>query len=177
MKYKKILIFLIICIIISSCALITFSILSRETESVSNETILKKEISDTENIHEDNDKEDINQVSVKQDRNTLQVNDTEEGSEAQQSDKITRKKTISNTIKSDEIHSEEDSQVNQESKKNKDQIAIDLTKNEWGEDDSVYYTIDRSLGNKYNICVRSKATTGTLAEYEVDIGKKTVEIK
>lgn len=60
---------------------------------------------------------------------------------------------------------------------NNDDKALRLVKEEWGEDDTVYYTIDNQSNNTYNISVRSKSTTATLAEYEVDISKGTAEIK
>ncbi len=175
MKYKKILIFLITFIIILSCALITFIILSNNTQNVSNDTV-EENMSDTENIYQNIIQEDVNQENTIEDSNTsqeenIQINETKQNDATDSSD------TVNNIANNEEIRSEEDTEVNEESKKNKDQIATDLAKNEWGDDESVYYTIDKSSGDKYYICVRSKATTETLAEYEVDIGKKTVEIK
>ena len=74
-------------------------------------------------------------------------------------------------------NTEEETKENEDTKKTKDEKAIELVKKEWGKDDSVYFTIDRIVGNKYDISVRSKKTTQTLTEYEVDISKETVEIK
>ena len=54
---------------------------------------------------------------------------------------------------------------------------MDLVKKEWGEDNSVYYTVDSNSGNIYNISVRSKATTEALIEYEVDVINKKVIMK
>ena len=176
MKYKKILIFLIVCIIILSCSLITFTILSKETENVSKDIILNEDLFEEQNIHEDIVKENINQENLIEEDNTVQVDNVEKDEEGQ-NNKLESQNIVSDTVKSQEISSEEESQVNKESQKNKEQIATDLAKNEWGDDESVYYTIDRISGDKYYICVRSKATTETLAEYEIDIDKETVEIK
>lgn len=54
--------------------------------------------------------------------------------------------------------------------------AIAMAKKQWGENDkSVYYFIDRTNGNIYNISVRSKSTTESLAEYEIDIENNTIK--
>ena len=54
--------------------------------------------------------------------------------------------------------------------------AIAMAKKQWGENDStVYYFVDRTSGNIYNISVRSKATTESLAEYEIDIKNNTIK--
>ena len=45
----------------------------------------------------------------------------------------------------------------------------------WGEDDSVYFTLDSQDGDEYIIAVRSVETTGALNFYKVNI--KTEEVK
>ena len=55
--------------------------------------------------------------------------------------------------------------------------ALELAKEECGEDDSVYYTIDNQAENIYNISVRSKETTATLIEYEVNVNTQEVSVK
>ena len=55
--------------------------------------------------------------------------------------------------------------------------ALKLVKEEWGEDDTVYYTIDNQSNNIFNISVRSKETTATLTEYEVDVKEEKVTMK
>lgn len=62
-------------------------------------------------------------------------------------------------------------------KKNLKEQALKLVEKEWGEDDTVYYTVDNQSNNIYNISVRSKDTTETLAEYEVNVDEETVIIK
>lgn len=54
--------------------------------------------------------------------------------------------------------------------------AVAMAKKQWGENDSsVYYFVDRTSGNIYNISVRSKSTTESLAEYEIDIKNNTIK--
>lgn len=60
---------------------------------------------------------------------------------------------------------------------NNDEKAIKLAKDQWGEDDTVYYTIDKQSGKTYYISVRSKENTTTLAEYEVDVENSVATLK
>ena len=60
---------------------------------------------------------------------------------------------------------------------NTDETALGLVKKEWGEDNTVYYTIDDQKDNIYTVSVRSKSTTEQLAEYEVNVKDKSVFIK
>lgn len=95
--------------------------------------------------------------------------------------------TLENAIKESEtqanIQGEEETQVNEEnqeseeSTENYSEKALELAKKEWGEDDSVYYTIDNQADNIYNISVRSKETTATLIEYEVNVNTQEVSVK
>lgn len=68
-------------------------------------------------------------------------------------------------------------QDNKNDKNNNKEQALKLVEKEWGEDDTVYYSVDNQSNHIYNISVRSKDTTETLAEYEVDVEEQTVIIK
>lgn len=46
-----------------------------------------------------------------------------------------------------------------EETENGESKALKLAQEEWGEDDTVYYTVDNQSGNVYVISVRSKITT------------------
>ena len=72
---------------------------------------------------------------------------------------------------------EEEESSNKENTENTQERAIELVKKEWGEDNTVYYTVDNNQNNIYTISVRSKSTTETVAEYEVDIKNKQVKMK
>ena len=72
---------------------------------------------------------------------------------------------------------EEETSSNKENTENTQEKAIELVKKEWGEDSTVYYTVDNNQNNIYTISVRSKSTTETVAEYEVDIKNKQVKMK
>lgn len=72
---------------------------------------------------------------------------------------------------------EEETSSNKENTENSQEKAIELVKKEWGEDSTVYYTVDNNQNNIYTISVRSKSTTETVAEYEVDIKNKQVKMK
>ena len=65
----------------------------------------------------------------------------------------------------------------EEANKQNEEKALKLVKDEWGEDETVYYTVDNFAGGIYNISVRSKETTESLAEYKVNLGTNSVELK
>ena len=46
--------------------------------------------------------------------------------------------------------------------------AIDIMQKYWGEDDSVYFTIDGQEGKKVEVVVRSKSDTRAIGFFEVD---------
>ena len=71
---------------------------------------------------------------------------------------------------------EEINQTKQENEASEEK-ALELVKQEWGEDDTVYYTVDNNNGTTYNISVRDKTTTETLAEYKVNLNTNSVEIQ
>ena len=82
-----------------------------------------------------------------------------------------------NSINSKVQGLEETTSSNEEKRINKKEQALKLVEEEWGEDNTVYYTIDNEYGNIYSISVRSKSTTAVLQEFEVDSSKGTVNLK
>ena len=65
-----------------------------------------------------------------------------------------------------------------ENKENPEEKAKNIVKENWGEDDSVYYSYDGiNSEGKYIICVRDKATTKALYWYYVDIETGAFDIK
>lgn len=173
MKYKKILFFLIGCIILLSATIITYAILSKDMEETSANVATNESISNTQNISENiiqNNKND------EENENNNQVSEEVENKSNTEVEKHEEKKEAENENESEESNGEEDIEETEQSKKSKEEKVLDLVNEEWGEDESVYYTIDRNVGNKYYVSVRSKQTTQTLAEYEVDLEKETVEL-
>lgn len=80
-----------------------------------------------------------------------------------------------NTVEPEENKSEENHVSNTE---NKEEEAKEIVKNNWGEDDSVYYSYDGiDEDGRYIICVRDKATTKALFWYYVDMETGTFDIK
>lgn len=56
--------------------------------------------------------------------------------------------------------------------------AINLVKKKWGEDNKVYFVIDRVVSDEeYIVCVRNKSTTEALCWYKVDLKNETVEVE
>ena len=139
-----------------------------------------KKLNEIENVGEVQDTAKQN-TSVNQ--NLATSNETENTGNEEQN--ITQENTSEqNQIKGEEEKEQEPTEENtantsntEEMAENNNLSAIDLAKKQWGEDDSVYYTIDHQSNEIYTISVRSKSTTEQLAEYEVDVKEQTVVIK
>ena len=79
----------------------------------------------------------------------------------------TNKNTDSSSVVSDEITDTEDYKEKE----------IRLDKEDWGEDDSVYFDIAEIEENGiYKVCVRDKNTTNEVMWYEVDVVNNTVKM-
>ena len=139
-----------------------------------------KKLNEIENVGEVQDTAKQN-TSVNQ--NLATSNEMENTGNEEQN--ITQENTSEQTqIKGEEEKEQEPTEENtantsntEEMAENNNLSAIDLAKKQWGEDDSVYYTIDHQSNEIYTISVRSKSTTEQLAEYEVDVKEQTAVIK
>lgn len=67
----------------------------------------------------------------------------------------------------EEYVGEEENSTEKEPEMSTDEKAIDLVKKEWGQDNSVTFSIEKKNGTKYRVAVRDSSTT-VLAWYEVD---------
>ena len=139
-----------------------------------------KKLNEIENVGEVQDTAKQN-TSVNQ--NLATSNETENTGNEEQNI-IQENTSEQNPIKGEEEKEQEPTEENtantsntEEMAENNNLSAIDLAKKQWGEDDSVYYTIDHQSNEIYTISVRSKSTTEQLAEYEVDVKEQTVVIK
>ena len=84
-------------------------------------------------------------------------------------------KVAENMVEPEENKTEEGHVPNTEKK---EEQAKEIVKNNWGEDDSVYYSYDGIDENgRYIICVRDKATTKALFWYYVDLETGTFDIE
>ena len=63
-------------------------------------------------------------------------------------------------------------------KENNDQKAINMVKQDWGEDASVTFKIDEKKENgKYVVSVVDKNTTAVLVWYDVDVKNNTIQVR
>lgn len=127
-------------------------------------------------------------VSVQKENKDNTISNNTTINNTQKNEKVEEKKVIEQEIKevnnikdsttqNTEIKGKEEIESKNENETNGKQEALELVKEEWGEDNTVYFTIDSSSGNIYMISVRSKTTTETLTEYEVDVTNKKVVMK
>ena len=111
------------------------------------------------------------------------------------SDKDKTKPVVANTIKNkNEINVENntlgpehneitndvvDNEIeNENTEMNPEEQAKQIVKDNWGEDDTVYYSYDgKDAKGRYVICVREKSTTKALYRYYVDIETGAFEIE
>lgn len=127
------------------------------TNEISVNTTIKKEENKTANI-DNNAIHEIKESNViGQEEKESQENENKENSNLSEE----------NTTKEDN-----NGEISKQEGKNK---AIDMARKKWGEDDTVYYFIDRVNGNIYNVSVRSKDTTESLVEYEIDVKNNTIK--
>ena len=80
-----------------------------------------------------------------------------------------------NKVKQENIKVVQSESAQPEEATETEKSALDIMKQYWGEDDSVYFTLDSQNGDEYIIAVRSVETTGALNFYKVNI--KTEEVK
>lgn len=119
--------------------------------------------------------EEIQVSNQKVVENQIEENEVEEQNTAKEDENITQNETEKNNV-TPQIQGEEETTTDKDAEKEKTgkEKAIKLAEEEWGEDDTVYFTIDNQEGSTYFISVRSKNTTETLAEFEVNITGETV---
>lgn len=90
---------------------------------------------------------------------------------------IEKKKENQNVNSSETEIKNEDKKENKNTSESKEEKAKKIVQDNWGEDDTVYYSYDGIDANgKYIICVREKATTKALYWYYVDVDSGTFEI-
>lgn len=92
--------------------------------------------------------------------------------------KIEENKVTDNTSenKTNNNSSNEDSSNNQNNSSYLRDIAISLAKKEWGEDNSVYYSVeDGNSKDEYIVSIRDSSTTAEIVSYNVNVKTKTVK--
>ena len=132
-----------------------------------NKTFFAEDVNENINTVNQNEIKSTTQKDNKEEDNTIQeINITgQEEIDSQENDNSTGE-----TIK--DANNEGN---NYSGLSNKDK-ALAMAKKEWGENDStVYYFVDREEGDIYNISVRSKETTESLIEYEINVKNNTIK--
>ncbi len=110
-----------------------------------------------------NEKEIVNTVSNNVKENSIVIENTVE------ENKIDEQKEEENKVEEKDTASSKDDSI---------ESAKEIVKNNWGEDDSVYYSYDGlDKDGRYIICVRDKSTTKALFWYYVDLETGSFEIE
>jgi len=148
---KKSIIYILIIFILMVMGIIVAVNVNKDsqTKTVSYENVIKNEIENKVD----------NKIENKQE-NTI-----ENEQEIEKNEDITEKKLEENIVedKSDEPKTDLEK-------------AIDIVKEDWGEDNSVYFAQDgQNSKGEYIICVRESDTTNALAWYTVNVTEGTFE--
>lgn len=173
-----------IALIIGCALIILFFIFTRKyvVKVDENENTVNTTNNSINNIIEQNVNKEEMQNEIKENENEVEENIIENVIE----ENIVNKENNTNISSNDPILDNTNTQIQgleetvsskEEKIINKKDEALKLIETEWGEDNSVYYTIDNESGNIFSISVRSKSTTAVLQEYEVDVSKSTVTLK
>lgn len=173
-----------IALIIGCALIILFFIFTRKyvVKVNENENTVNTTNNSINNIIEQNVNKEEMQNEIKENENEVEENIIENVIE----ENIVNKENNTNISSNDPILDNTNTQIQgleetvsskEEKIINKKDEALKLIETEWGEDNSVYYTIDNESGNIFSISVRSKSTTAVLQEYEVDVSKSTVTLK
>lgn len=155
-KKLVIIVTIIALIVVGGLVYIGINKLESPTYTFENVEIVENNEMKNQNISEEN-----NQVEPE---NIVGKEEAESEEEAKKAENTTSKQN------------QEQKELAEANKKNEEK-ALKLVKDEWGEDETVYYTVDNFAGGIYNISVRSKETTESLAEYKVNLVTNSVELK
>lgn len=148
-KYLKIIV-PIICVLVVAVTFFMIFDISRKVEKQNYST---ENITDSENVADNENT--TNTTSVDTDENT-----------------VTDNTTSSNEVE-DEIVSNEDDKLSS----SKQESAIEIMEEYWGEDNSVYFTNEGVDNNgNYIVAVRQKTSTTVKDYYKINIKTKAVEI-
>lgn len=93
--------------------------------------------------------------------------------------------TVANNVVENKVQNEvientttEETTTSQPPKQDNDQKAINMVKQDWGEDSSVTFKIDEKKENgKYVVSVVDKNTTAVLVWYDVDVENNTIQVR
>lgn len=161
MVNKKLVIIITVIALIVVGGLVYIGIKNLNSPTYTFENVEIAENNETEEIENQNVAEENNEVSSE---NIVGKEEAESEEEAKKAENTTSKQN-------------QEQKESAEANKQNEEKALKLVKDEWGEDETVYYTVDNSSGGIYNISVRSKETTESLAEYKVNLGTNSVELK
>ena len=115
-------------------------------------------------ITEDDKAKPVIANTLEQTNKTNEENLVEENIVVENNNVGTKENEVTNDIQNTEIAPEEK--------------AKQIVKENWGEDDTVYYSYDgKDANGRYVICVREKSTTKALYRYYVDIQTGAFEIE
>lgn len=166
-KGKMIVILILLIILIIVTVILTNKLISIMTSKEPDDVIVK--IDNTIENHLNNNVHENNTA------NTIEgntINNTVENNNISNENNSTANQNVVNntapTIKEQEVDKE-----TIEKEENSQEKAINIAKNDWGEDSTVYFSYERIDNGKYIVYVRNNETTRVLRIYTIDISNGT----
>lgn len=158
-KGKMIIILVLMIILIVVTVILTNKLISIMTSKEPDDIMVK--IDNTIENHLNNTAQENNTANVIEE-NT--INNTINNNIVNENNNTLNQNVVNNIIKEQEVDKETiEKEVNSKEK------AIDIAKNDWGEDSSVYFSYEGIDNGKYIVYVRDNETTRVLRIYTIDV--------
>ena len=115
-------------------------------------------------------------ITEKNDTKQTVANTLENTNKTNEENKLEGNNTVVEELEKNEV--EENNVAEGKDENAPEEQAKQIVKDNWGEDDTVYFSYDgRDENGKYIICVREKASTKALYWYYVDVETGTFDIQ
>lgn len=176
MVNKKVVVISTIIALIVIAGIVTFAITKSNNYSESTENNIK-----TESTNNVGNNATSNTIENKVEENKVNENAISENAVVNNTteNKTSENNTSNNKAsenKTDNNSSKKDTSKTQDNESYLRDVAISLAKKEWGEDNSVYYSVeDGSSKDEYIVSIRDSSTTAEIVTYNVNVKTKTVK--
>lgn len=167
-KGKVIIIFILIIILMIVTVILTNKLISIMTAKEPDDIVVK--IDNTIENHLQNTIQENNVVN-KIEENI--INNTVENNNISNENNSTANQNVVNNSSATTVKEQEVDKETIEKEESSQEKAINIAKNDWGEDSNVYFSYERIDDGKYIVYVRNNETTRVLRIYKIDITSGT----
>lgn len=173
-KGKMIIILILIIILIAVTIILTNKLISLMTSKEPDDIIVKVDNVIENNLQNTvNENNTTNKIEENVINNTVENNNVENNAVNENNNSINQN-VVNNTSTGKEQEVDKETIEKEESSKEK---AINIAKNDWGEDSNVYFSYEGIADKKYIVYVRDNATTRVLRIYTIDVSSGTFTVQ